>query len=835
MDGGLAWVAMAECAMPSVLLALTVHAFAAEIAYDHDCFVREGGGLASVRVAGDHPAVTASLDCHLVAEGGLVVPVGAEVQRLDLVWTSFAPPGTRGTVAVVEVRYADGTGESLEAALGSEVWRTDAPRNGPHAWSEPIGRGPDGSARSLAVLALPTRSVGEVVDVVVRRSGAWGLAVVDLRVDAPPDPTLATPLVTDVTGWYPFPTAAELRLPGAPPPEPVVGPVTACGEDLCAGGQPVRFWGVRVEGAAAAPPPEEAERVARSLARAGFNLARLSDLGSSGVIVGSSVDAAALDRMDRLVASLLREGLYVVLTVPDPDRPGDADRDHLEARFRGDLLQAREDLATALWGRVNPHTGRRYADEPGVAWIDFDDGPTLVHAWLDGALEALPEEAATALDASWNDWLRARHGSDEGLANAWVGDPHGGLQPGESLEGARVRRSPASRVHAPDWPVARVRDLHSFYAGLEAAWSRRALEHVRRQLGFRGIVVGGEATGEAIADSHLLPFDATEVSVRWDVPRGRVLQGASAVDLGPITPFGVLGAALADRPTVLSEVVHGFPNPHLGEAPLLWATLGRLQGVDAVIWGGWSEASVGGTPPLGPDGSLRANPALWSQLPLAARLYRLGALDAAAGVAERQWSAEALLEDLASTVSGVAGLRDPAGLVAHRQRTRFSDGPSRSVPGVPPKDVAWSPGTLAVATEGLAAVTGLDGSRALGKAHVSVDRRAQVWVVAVDGVEVGRSRELVVSATARVENTGQVWSSGGGGVLAFGGPPALLEPVEGMVRLPMPCRPVAQALSADGTPLRSLEVRNESRHRWIVPLPGDSPWVTIGCTPEPGR
>ena len=143
-----------------------------------------------------------------------------------------------------------------------------------------------------------------------------------------------------------------------------------------------RFYGVNLcFGANYGQTKQEADDFARRLARLGYNAVRLHH--HDGILVGGAQDGTKVNprnmaELDALVAALFENGIYVTTDlyvsrrVPYRQCGVDRDGDFGMMEFK-DAVRT-NDAATANLARfakewlthVNPYTGRRWADEPGI-------------------------------------------------------------------------------------------------------------------------------------------------------------------------------------------------------------------------------------------------------------------------------------------------------------------------------------------------------------------------------------------------------------------------------------------------------------------------------------
>jgi hypothetical protein len=238
----------------------------------------------------------------------------------------------------------------------------------------------------------------------------------------------ATPGVTDLSGWLPRPAGDA-------------GPVHA-GDDghLYAGDRRVRFLGVNVCFEACFPTHDDADKIAARMARFGINVVRFHHMDMMPAPAGirarkgegtGELDADALDRLDYFVARLKEHGVYANLNllVSRPFARGDGlpaeiekidpkDR-HVVGFFYEPILALQKEYARKLLAHKNPYTRLTYAEDPAVAFVEINNENGLIHGWLGGAVDRMPEVFLRDLQGQWNAWLRNRYRSTEKLRQAW--------------------------------------------------------------------------------------------------------------------------------------------------------------------------------------------------------------------------------------------------------------------------------------------------------------------------------------------------------------------------------------------------------------------------------
>ena len=148
-----------------------------------------------------------------------------------------------------------------------------------------------------------------------------------------------------------------------------------------------RFYGVNLcFGANYGQTKQEADGFAKRLARLGYNAVRLhhhDGMLATGAKDGTTINPRNMAELDALVAALFENGIYVTTDLyvsrRVPYRQGGIDKDgHFEmgafkeAVRTNDLAAANLVRFTKEWlTHVNPYTGRRWADEPGIVGISL--------------------------------------------------------------------------------------------------------------------------------------------------------------------------------------------------------------------------------------------------------------------------------------------------------------------------------------------------------------------------------------------------------------------------------------------------------------------------------
>jgi len=139
-----------------------------------------------------------------------------------------------------------------------------------------------------------------------------------------------------------------------------------------------RFYGVNFVGGANCPPEKDVERYVANLARIGYNAVRFHHHDNGLADAYGNLRPEAMARFDAMVDACIRHGVYMTTDLYvsrrvdwraiGEDRPGRIEMNDFkvlvethEGAYSNFLNYARNFLS-----HVNPHTGRRYADEPAM-------------------------------------------------------------------------------------------------------------------------------------------------------------------------------------------------------------------------------------------------------------------------------------------------------------------------------------------------------------------------------------------------------------------------------------------------------------------------------------
>ena len=603
-------------------------------------------------------------------------------------------------------------------------------------------------------------------------------------------------------------------------------------------GTPVKFWGVNLSYTANAPDAQTADFTAARFAKYGINAVRMhkfsyptGQMGIGDPNDSTRMDPKGLDRLDYFVSRLKEHGVYFGWshTYGFKVVPGDSKRllayDEIAKNLKGntyafihfaeDVQDLMIEMVVNLLKHKNPYTGRTYADEPALCFIELQNEDDIFFYTSENAFNACPTYKKRFL-ARFAAWLKERYGSQEKLASAW----EGALKSGETLADDNIvpqlnpwffgEDSPAGPEGRSAATAARhgrlpARRSGSLLQPLRQGHPRRRLQGTAERLALAG------AEHVAALLQPLTPITRSATSTGTTISRARVGTCSPRCSRRPGSGYFSSGLQqVVDRPFALSEWIHVYPNVYSAEGPAILAAYGMgLQGWDA-SYEFQSQAerrSFGDIAGKFPWGVWEADvPTSLGQFPTLARMIYRGDVKEGEVISVRRVSPADLAEGKFSfsdkveqqgDVKTFGGSVPPEALAAGRVVVEFTD---KSQPSQLPDmkkyrhgsviksvtgQLAWDTsgqGFFTVNTAGTKAVVGFASGKeqTLGDVKVRLDTPfASLFLTALErGEDLAGCKRALITVLARQSNTGFSYFAPDNRVLKNGGPPILLEPVK---------------------------------------------------------
>ncbi|MFW6162174.1 MAG: hypothetical protein ACODAJ_05350, partial [Planctomycetota bacterium] len=580
-------------------------------------------------------------------------------------------------------------------------------------------------------------------------------------------------------------------------------------------------------------------------------------------------DPEGLERMDYQVARLKEAGIFVKLSAHfGTIKIGPADKaivpyaeefgqfggrknrisaPHSAFFYSPELQDLHIRQIVTLLEHRNPHTGLTYAADPAIAAVEIINEQSALFFTSMNPLKKSPTLRREAA-ARFSDWLKAKYGSHEGLVKAWGEKALDSFQrdvpqaSGERLDKANILPlgnpwfwDPKQLAGSQAFRRQRLLDTLEFLYRLQCEAFDRYVQAVRAA-GYEGEVLGSNwQAGRALSHYYNLHADY-RVGL---IDRHNYFGGGRKGTINNASMLRVPGSAMlsagmqqvADRPFMLSEWIHVFPNEWGVEGPAIIGAYGMgLQGWDVSYMFQNRDAGAFSSQ-LGQRWDVTA-PQILGIFPAVARQVLRGDVQESDVLAARYVHVPSLAE-------GKLGFDDKVGQ-QHDVKTFDSDKvPARALAAArcvvdftdtwrdtPAFDLAryrrdgtlvsstgqlrWTPGDakldghIVIDTPGTQAVVGFAEGQTCRLGDVVIrpgSRFAAIYVTARGrDATIRTARALLVVAIARARNTGMRISDDGTKLLAKGKAPILMEPVAATIALRRPGSPKVLLLDHDGLP-----------------------------------
>lgn len=361
-----------------------------------------------------------------------------------------------------------------------------------------------------------------------------------------------------------------------------------------------RFSGPNLCFEGCCPPEDLADEFADRLVRLGYNTIRvhhyektlsMGDKGWDGHYDWHAFAPEKIARFDRFMAACFKRGIYVttdlfvsrvVLWKDVGERLGNKGESWIHPRHLYKALVMLDEVAYqdwCAWARLflthrNPHTGRTYAEEPGLPLVALVNENCLYPVW--DTLRKHP-----LFVAEWKRWLQAERAKDETFLKGITDD-----------------------LTSDKAPKAKSAAFYFFKAHLEERFFTRASTFLRKELGVKALLTsqnnGGTAPALQRVREKLYDYcDGHHYDEHPSYDAAQHLPGAPKAylsrqrDLDPIENAwagGALSAFLriAGKPIVFTESDHVYPARYRVAYGLKMGATAGLQEYDGVWRFGWT-------------------------------------------------------------------------------------------------------------------------------------------------------------------------------------------------------------------------------------------------------
>ncbi len=662
------------------------------------------------------------------------------------------------------------------------------------------------------------------------------------------------------------------------------GRIVRDGDRLVYDGRPIKLWGINNCFANCAPPRELADRRARFYAKFGINSVRLHKFadgsGWAGILRPESAaayDPDGLQRMDYYVAKLKDHGIYTKLSahfgslklgpddiadVPYMNEFGTAeDGRHLTTPhsaffYSPELQTVHIRQMTNLLRHRNPHTGLTYAADPAIAFIEIINEQSILFHTSMNPLKASPTLRRQVAER-FSRWLATRYGDHDGLVAAWgdraidsfADEPFAPDQ--ERLDRANILPLGNPWYWDPDqldgsqsYRRQRLLDSLEFLTELQHQAYDRYVAAIR-ETGYAGEIIGSNWQAGRASSHYLNLYTDYRVGVidrhnYFGGGRGETFNHASML---AIPGSGSLSSGMqqvGDRPFMLSEWIHVYPNEWGVEGPAIIGAYGMgLQDWDvSYLFQNGDDGRISRR--IGDQPWDATAPQVIGILPAVSRQVLRGDVAPAETTAVRHVDVASLLQgklgfddrvtqrdDVKSFDSDAAPLQT---LAVKKCQVVFGDTfrETESVDLAPfiegstyrsdTGQLRWTAGEserdgrIVIDTPGTQAVVGFAADQTHSLTDLRITPRspyAAIYVTAQHRErQIDDADRLLVVAIARARNTSMRFNEQENRVLERGDSPVRLEPVRARIELTRGGEPTVELLDHDGFPTgQTLPVR----------------------------
>jgi hypothetical protein len=612
------------------------------------------------------------------------------------------------------------------------------------------------------------------------------------------------------------------------------GFIRVAGGHLAHDGGRFRIWGVNVvgfvKGSALLPPKDQSAMWAAEFGRLGINCVRFHFLDRTtsqipkGLIDGTRNDSRVfdkdqLDRLDYFINELKQRGIYsdLNLNVGRTYKPGDDVPDYdligvaKAMTYVGPrLLELQREYARQLLTHFNPYTHSEYRNEPAIALVELVNENSVLEFWMRNWLRGdlkpgsprnqldFTPYYANILDTRYQEWL-AKHLNAAELERL---RKLSGVAPGK----------PVPRLHREEFadaPKERFYAEATFYTEIESGFFREMRSYLKDTLGVKSII------GDTADHTYFIPglpllrstsanADIVDGHVYWQHP---AIWGARNTPMvnDPLhsTVVKLSRSAFAGKPFVVSEVNHPQPNEYLSEMIPILASYAAFEDWDGVFFYSFEPKLKGEWQPLLADPfDFAEDPVRLAQLPAGALMFLRPDIRPATTTVQWTYSTEQVNESMRLPESEAPYFTPGFPLsIPLRYATRVrcldcqpggkmsddADGPFIS----DTHEIAWyappeKGGVVTIDSDRSQALVGF--VRGNGKATRNLSAEVKndfctITLSSLDGKPISRSARLLLTATAREQNTGAKWNDRHMLWSDLGTAPTQIEPVTGWILL----------------------------------------------------
>ncbi len=353
-------------------------------------------------------------------------------------------------------------------------------------------------------------------------------------------------------------------------------------------GKPQRFYGVNLCFSANFPERAAADELASRLSRMGYNALRIHHYESQlteGSPDGTAINEKRMAQLDDLAAACIEKGIYLTTDLfvsrrptwraIGEDRKGNCTDYKDLCLFHEGAYSNLCEFTRQFLCHVNPRTGRRWADEPALAWI------ALINEGNPGNHGFSVYKSSPVAMAKWKAWLAEKKKSEP----AAYGDVAEDAIPGDAYEKSKQCRA-----------------FVAFLADLERAFDARFMKFLREEIGCRALYSNMSSwynpveyqrvrTAYDYVDDHFYVDHPHFLEEKWRLPSS--CPNANPARYASSGFQGVVNHRLLDRPFTITEFNFSGPGRWRGVGGIMLGAQAALQDYDGIWRFAWSHDSKG--------------------------------------------------------------------------------------------------------------------------------------------------------------------------------------------------------------------------------------------------
>ena len=597
-------------------------------------------------------------------------------------------------------------------------------------------------------------------------------------------------------------------------------------------GTGIRFWGANIVAANAFLSHEDAELMAKRLAKLGCNLIRFHHLDapwSTPNIFNNdpkttrNLSEKRLEQLDYLIAQLIKQGIYIYMDLLVHRKPlaedGVPDWDSLPdglkgiAHFDEKLIELQKEYAEQLLTHYNPYTKKKYIDEPAFVASEVINESSLYYIDRQGDF---PNSYKPKLDKKFNEWLKKKYKTHDRLVKAWEKLGTTDLKPDENINKGNIRIAKIdidwdnwlNNIITPD-SAGRFADTKLFYYELQYK-HYKAIYDFLRSLGYKALITGSnhweKYDGDIFSnakfdhmDRHSY-FDHPDTSHGWGPENVSFKNGMVLMTLK--NNIADLASGRVDGlPFFVTEWNIPFPNEYRILGPVMMAAYAGLQ-----EWNGMLQFDFSFNhwkPKMDSCFDISQSPALLSQWLPAAMLFHKGYVKAGSkGVIDEigtknlfyniNNSFRVIGNDLSMPLITKVGKKyvdtelskypEVASLIQ-----KYHDKEKKEVIS-DTGELKWNydKGSLTINTPYIQGAMGNIGKEKIKLNDMEIEASTpfcSIFLTSMDGKPIKESKKMVLTATAREMNKGMEYNLGHTRVRDIGTAPIIFENVEAKISI----------------------------------------------------